>query len=134
MVYQFGTFGHFHCTTKAAEITRNAGQVFVRFSLIRELRCCFHFWKENPFLGKLKTFSTLTFKHHSSGKQDKQKYKPFSSLLESPHTSHHHFSRYSKNLLWWLLPWHSHYFVFSRRLSWILCHNVTFYSSSSRHV
>jgi hypothetical protein len=36
---------------------------------------------------KRKTFSTLTFKINISGKQDKQKCKPFNCLFEALHTS-----------------------------------------------
>jgi hypothetical protein len=69
---------------KRAVLRRNPLQVVESFSFTRELLCCFYFWKENPSLSKEKkeTFSTLTFKINSSGKQDKKKCKPFNCLFE----------------------------------------------------
>jgi hypothetical protein len=67
------------------EILDNSSSVFHS-----QGNCCVVIISERKILSlsKKKTFSTLTFKINSSGKQCKQKCKPFNCLFEAPHTSH----------------------------------------------
>jgi len=100
---------------KRAVLRRNPLQVLESFSFTRELLCCFYFWKENTSLSK-----------------EKKKRKPFPLwrlilIVQVNRTRRSaNLSTVSLNVATWCyVLWHSQIFLYTARVSWMLCHNVT---------